>query len=63
MSFNYLGMPTGSALAGLLAGYSIEGAVAFGALASVIAGAIALVFVPRHDEKPAHYGANKSMTA
>ena len=63
MSFNYLGMPAGSALAGFLAGYSIEKAVVFAALSSIVAGMVALTCVPAHDETRADYGAKRSITA
>jgi MFS family permease len=46
MSFNYLGTPAGAAIAGILAARSIENAVAFGMLASVVAGVLALALVP-----------------
>lgn len=46
MSFNYLGVPAGSAIAGLIAARSIEWAVAFGVLTSILAGIVALVMVP-----------------
>jgi MFS family permease len=46
MSFNALGMPLGSVIAGALAAQSPEGAILFGAIASIIAGAIATVMIP-----------------
>ncbi|HYR87349.1 MAG TPA: MFS transporter [Terriglobia bacterium] len=46
MSFNYLGIPVGSALAGIIAARSIEWAIAFGVVASLIAGLLAAVMIP-----------------
>ncbi|HTR76631.1 MAG TPA: MFS transporter [Gemmatimonadaceae bacterium] len=46
MSFNYLGIPVGAALAGRLAAQSIETALAFGAAASVAAGVLVFAMVP-----------------
>src|SRR5262249_6559856 len=63
MSFNYLGMPAGSALAGFLAGHSIEKAVVFAALSSIVAGVVSLTCVPAPDRTRADYGAKRSMTA
>ena len=48
MSFNYLGIPAGSAIAGALGTRSIETAIVFGAVTSVLAGLIAVVAVPSH---------------
>src|SRR2546422_250266 len=46
MSFNYLGIPVGSALAGIIAARSIEWAVAFGAVACLVAGVVAVALIP-----------------
>jgi MFS family permease len=47
MSFNYLGFPIGSGLAGVVAGRSLDGAIAIAIGASVIAAAVAQVLIPR----------------
>jgi MFS family permease len=50
MAFNYLGMPVGAALAGLLADRSIETAiVGLGVGGSILAAIAAAVLVPRHE--------------
>lgn len=47
MSFNYLGLPVGSAIAGVVAAaYSIESAIEFGALACLLAGVLAWIMIP-----------------
>ena len=46
MSFNALGLPLGSVLAGVIAARSPEVAILFGAVASVIAGGIATWMIP-----------------
>ena len=46
MSFNYLGIPVGSALAGIIAARSIEWAVAFGAVACLVSGVVAVAMIP-----------------
>jgi MFS family permease len=46
MSFNYLGIPLGSAVAGVVATYSIEWAIAFGVISCLIAGILAWVMIP-----------------
>jgi predicted MFS family arabinose efflux permease len=48
MCFNYLGMPIGAALAGLLASISIEMAVAFTALTSLLAALLAWRLIPQN---------------
>jgi predicted MFS family arabinose efflux permease len=48
MSFNYLGMPIGAALAGLLASISIETAVAFTALTSLVGALLAWRLIPQN---------------
>ncbi len=47
MSFNFMGFPVGSAITGLLAPVSIEGAILFGAVACLAAGVIAAALIPR----------------
>jgi predicted MFS family arabinose efflux permease len=50
MAFNYLGMPVGAALAGLLADRSIETAIlVLGVGGSILAAIAAAVLVPRRD--------------
>jgi MFS family permease len=49
MSFNALGLPIGSALAGVVAARSIPTAIGFGVAMSVIAGVIATMMVPPTD--------------
>ena len=50
MAFNYLGMPVGAALAGVLADQSIEGAILFlGVGGSILASLAAWFLVPRTD--------------
>jgi len=49
MSFNFLGVPIGSIIAGVVATRSLEAAVAIGAVACVLAGIIAAVAVPASD--------------
>lgn len=46
MSFNYLGVPIGSLVAGVIAARSVEAALAMGVVACVLAGVIAAVMVP-----------------
>jgi predicted MFS family arabinose efflux permease len=46
MSFNYLGFPIGSALAGIMAARSIEAALACSVVACLVAGALAGVMIP-----------------
>jgi MFS family permease len=46
MSFNALGLPLGSVLAGALAARSPEAAILFGAIASVVGGVIAMRMIP-----------------
>jgi MFS family permease len=46
MSFNYLGLPVGSAVAGMVAARSIEYAILFGATACFISGVLVAVVVP-----------------
>ncbi len=49
MSFNFLGVPIGSVIAGVVATRSLEAAVAIGAVACLLAGIIAAVAVPPSD--------------
>ena len=50
MAFNYLGMPVGAALAGLLADRSIETAIlVLGVGGSILAAIVAAVLIPRHE--------------
>ncbi|MDE3229373.1 MAG: MFS transporter, partial [Chloroflexota bacterium] len=49
MSLNFAGMPIGSALAGPIADYSVTLALAFGALLSLLAGAVAFAVIPRQE--------------
>jgi MFS family permease len=49
MSFNYLGVPIGSLVAGVIAARSVEAALAMGVVACVLAGVIAAVTVPVSD--------------
>jgi MFS family permease len=49
MSFNYLGVPIGSLVAGVIAARSVEAALAMGVVACVLAGVIAAVMVPVSD--------------
>ena len=50
MAFNYVGMPVGAAVAGLLADQSVEAAiVVLGVGGSILAAGAAAVLVPRHD--------------
>ena len=53
MNFNFAGFPIGSAIAGWLAARSIEGAVAFGVVACLLAGAIAALGIPDADGRDA----------
>jgi len=46
MSFNYLGIPIGSAAAGLMAARSIDISIAFGAATSIVAGILAVALIP-----------------
>ena len=46
MSFNYVGIPIGSAIAGVVATRSIEAAVAIGVATSLIAGVLAVMMIP-----------------
>jgi len=46
MSFNYLGLPVGSAVAGIVAAHSIEAAIMFGVLACFVSGALVALTVP-----------------
>ena len=47
MSFNFMGFPVGSAIAGLLAPVSLDGAIIFGVVACLAAAVIAAALVPR----------------
>jgi predicted MFS family arabinose efflux permease len=46
MAFNYIGTPIGAALAGALSSRSIEAAIVFAAIASLISGALAVTTIP-----------------
>jgi hypothetical protein len=46
MSFNYLGGPIGSAITGFMAAKSLDGAIVFGMVTSVIAGIMGAVMIP-----------------
>jgi hypothetical protein len=46
MSFNALGSPIGSALAGIVAARSIDTAIAFGVVACLISGVLAAMMIP-----------------
>jgi len=47
MSFNYLGFPIGSGLAGLIAGVSLNGAILVAIAASALAAVAAAILIPR----------------
>jgi hypothetical protein len=47
MSFNYLGFPVGSGLAGLVANASVDGAIAIAIVACIVAAVAARVMIPR----------------
>jgi hypothetical protein len=47
MSFNYLGVPIGSVIAGWLATSSIDAAIALGVVSCLAAGVIAAVTIPQ----------------
>jgi MFS family permease len=49
MAFNFTGYPVGAALAGAIAVVSIDAAIVVGAVASVLAGLLAAVMIPRHE--------------
>jgi predicted MFS family arabinose efflux permease len=49
MSFNYLGIPIGSAIAGVVATRSIEAAVAIGVVTSLVAGVLAMMIIPEKE--------------
>jgi predicted MFS family arabinose efflux permease len=49
MSFNYLGIPIGSAIAGWLVSVSIEAAIAMGVVACFAAGVIAATTIPARE--------------
>ena len=53
MSFNYLGFPIGSALAGVIAARSIEAALACSVTACLVAGAVAVTMIPSRQDQPA----------
>jgi predicted MFS family arabinose efflux permease len=46
MSFNYLGIPIGSVIAGIVAAKSIEAALAFGVVTSLIGGMLVIMMIP-----------------
>jgi len=47
MSFNFAGFPVGSAIAGVLAPASVDGAIIFGVAACLVSAVIAAVLIPR----------------
>jgi predicted MFS family arabinose efflux permease len=47
MSFNYLGGPIGSAITGFMAAKSLDAAIIFGIVSSVVAGIMGAVMIPR----------------
>jgi hypothetical protein len=49
MAFNFSGYPIGAALAGAIAVVSIDAAIIVGAAASVLAGLVAAVMIPRRE--------------
>jgi MFS family permease len=49
MSFNFLGVPIGSLIAGAVAARSLEAAIAFGVVACLLAGTIATLTIPVTD--------------
>jgi hypothetical protein len=51
MSLNMSGGPIGSALAGVLVGWSLSGTFLAAALASVLA-AVAVALIPGYDDRP-----------
>ena len=46
MSFNYVGIPIGSAIAGIVAARSIEAAIAFGVVTCLISAVLAVAMIP-----------------
>ena len=52
MSFNYLGFPIGSALAGVIAARSIEAALACSATACLVAATVAIGMIPSRQDQP-----------
>jgi MFS family permease len=64
MAFNYLGMPVGAALAGLLADRSIETAIlVLGVGGSILAAIAAAVLVPRHEPVAASTDATQRVSS
>lgn len=49
MSFNYAGTPIGAAVAGVMASTSIRTAIVFAAVASLVAGALAMTMIPNRE--------------
>ena len=49
MAFNFAGWPVGAALAGVIATWSIEGAIVLGVIAALAGTLIALTLIPRLD--------------
>jgi MFS family permease len=49
MAFNFVGYPIGAALAGSIAAVSIDAAIIVGAVASLVAGLVAAVMIPRRE--------------
>ena len=53
MAFNFLGYPTGAAIAGVLAATSIEASIIVGVAAAVLAAGLAATMIPKQDEAAA----------
>ena len=53
MAFNFLGYPTGAAIAGVLAATSIEASVIVGVAAAVLAAGLAATMIPKQDDQAA----------
>ncbi len=62
MAFNFAGYPIGAALAGVIAGVSIEAAIVVGAFACVAGAVAAAVLIPRHVARPAARGPAAPLT-
>jgi hypothetical protein len=45
MAYNYMGVPVGSGVAGLIAGRSLEGVIVFAVVACTISGAVAAAMI------------------
>jgi MFS family permease len=53
MAFNFLGYPTGAAIAGVLAATSIEASVIVGVAAALLAAGLAATMIPKQDDQAA----------